>query len=1325
MRWVLLMIVLVAICCTPVSASSLFVGVAPASTPVPSTNSNLVSELSVSGYSAQYQQNVSWPSENFLLKGLAEDAPNGTLFVTDRSTTSVTILNATTMAVQGSPIPLSGISIDYPLNSVYDPEHSRLYIYDNGNQDLVGFAWDSTNQTLNYDGMTIVLPERCSGLALDSVANILYVLPEDPDPDIGSIHRYSTVTGASLDDISLGVWGLSQISSLAVDSENHCLYMKAYYSLLDSECMFSWNTSTSNFNTGIASVSDSDTIMALAVDPASHYLIAATKSQNLGNNLYYPMIEFYDRSMNQMDSALACPSDFPGVSRRGNLPDDYYLAVLPETLAPPVANFTADVTNGTAPLEVEFTDQSTGSPDSWHWEFGDGTTSTDLGFADHTYTEAGNYTVNLTVANPGGSNSTTKTNYITVHAPIFAPVVNFTANVTNGTSPLTVGFTDLSTNSPTDWLWEFGDGTTSTMQNPVHTFTDIGNYTVNLTAANTGGNNTSIRTDYITVTQVPVPVANFSANVTNGTSPLSVGFTDLSTNSPTDWHWDFGDGTTSTMQNPVHTFSDIGTYTVNLTATNAGGNATQTKTDYITVTQVPVPVANFSANVTNGTSPLSVGFTDLSTNSPTSWLWDFGDGTTSTMQNPVHAYMAAGNYSVNLTATNAGGNASQNKTDYITVHAPVFAPVANFTANVTNGTAPLSVGFTDLSIGSPATRSWNFGDDNTSTEQNPVHTYTAAGNYTVNLTVTNAGGSNTSVKTNYITVHAVVPPTTAPTTTVPTTAPTTPPTTVPTTVPTRIPTTIPTTIPVTPTPTATVPPLVANFSANVTTGQTPLAVQFTDATSGSVQQYFWQFGDGGASFDKNPVHTYSAAGTYTVSLVAIGSTGADVKTIPQYITITTPGTPTVSPTATAPTQTVTTTVTATTPAPTTTTTVTPTVTLTTATTTVTPLPTSSGHDLPLANFVVTYQAGSGSMGIQVTDASTNATTLKYDLGDGTTTAYKNFKYTYWQPGTYTITLIATNDAGSSTKTVAVTVPAGSPTITTIVPTVTTPAPTMTVSPTTTVTLPVTPTVTSTVTPTPTPTNPNLPVANFTVTFPGGPGSMGIQVINTAVNATSVHYNLGDGATTAYPNFTYTYWQPGTYTINQTATNAAGSTNKTLVVTIPAVLTPTTTTTPAPTTISPTVTVTGSAYNGPHTIPGTLQAEDYDLGGEGVAYHDTTAGNEGGVYRHDDVDIEQLDTDGSPNVGWIRSGEWLGYTVNVSTAGTYTAGFRVASSHSGSSIQVYVDDGTTPVATVSVPNTGDWPAFRTVSVPVTLPAGQHRLRLAFPTDYVNINWISFA
>ncbi|WP_440951263.1 carbohydrate-binding protein [Methanosphaerula subterraneus] len=107
-----------------------------------------------------------------------------------------------------------------------------------------------------------------------------------------------------------------------------------------------------------------------------------------------------------------------------------------------------------------------------------------------------------------------------------------------------------------------------------------------------------------------------------------------------------------------------------------------------------------------------------------------------------------------------------------------------------------------------------------------------------------------------------------------------------------------------------------------------------------------------------------------------------------------------------------------------------------------------------------------------------------------------------------------------------------------------------------------------------------------------------------------------------------------------------------------------------------------------------------------------------------MDFETHDTDNSPNVGWVRAGEWLAYTVNVDTAGTYDAGFRVASSHAGSSVRVYLDDGTTPIATVNVPNIGDWLAFRTVRMPVILLARQHSIVLKVPTDYVNINWISF-
>jgi len=164
----------------------------------------------------------------------------------------------------------------------------------------------------------------------------------------------------------------------------------------------------------------------------------------------------------------------------------------------------------------------------------------------------------------------------------------------------------------------------------------------------------------------PAPEADFSGSPTSGTVPLTVSFTDLSTNSPTAWQWDFGDGGTSTEQNPSHTYVLAGIYTPSMTATNAGGSDTETKADYITVAVAP-PVAEFSGSPTSGAVPLTVQFTDLSTNSPTTWQWDFGDGGDSSEQNPSYTYLLAGIYTPSMTATNAGGSDTETKTRYIVV----------------------------------------------------------------------------------------------------------------------------------------------------------------------------------------------------------------------------------------------------------------------------------------------------------------------------------------------------------------------------------------------------------------------------------------------------------------------------------------------------------------------------------------------------------------------------------------------------------------------------------------------------------------------------------
>ncbi|MDQ1252758.1 MAG: hypothetical protein QG646_1890 [Euryarchaeota archaeon] len=187
-------------------------------------------------------------------------------------------------------------------------------------------------------------------------------------------------------------------------------------------------------------------------------------------------------------------------------------------------------------------------------------------------------------------------------------------------------------------------------------FSVEGNNTTNLTTNNSTSADGNSR-DSLDSSTVPeqtssssvLPVANFSSNVTSGYSPFFVQFIDLSKNT-TKWNWDFGDGNYSTVKNPAHTYSAPESYIVTLTASNENGTNSTFFT--ITVLQTVLPVANFSSNITNGYASLSVQFTDLSENA-TVWNWDFGDGNYSTVKNPMHIYSAAGNYTVNLTATNA------------------------------------------------------------------------------------------------------------------------------------------------------------------------------------------------------------------------------------------------------------------------------------------------------------------------------------------------------------------------------------------------------------------------------------------------------------------------------------------------------------------------------------------------------------------------------------------------------------------------------------------------------------------------------------------------
>ena len=430
--------------------------------------------------------------------------------------------------------------------------------------------------------------------------------------------------------------------------------------------------------------------------------------------------------------------------------------------------------------------------------------------------------------------------------PPTPPVAAFTV----ATTDLVATFADVSTDSDGSvvaWSWVFGDGGTSSVQNPLHIYATAGTYTVSLTVTdNDSGSNTTAQTVTVIAPNVD-PVAAFSL----ATADLTATFTDGSTDSDgtiVAWSWNFGDGGASTARNPAHTYAVAATYAVSLTVTDDRGGS-NTATQPVTVTAAPNvdPVASFTV----ATIDLAASFTDGSTDSDgtvVAWLWDYGDGAGSTVANPAHTYAAAAIYTVSLTVTDdRGGSNTTTQPVTVTAAAPNLDPVASFTVATTDLAATFTDGSTD-SDGTVVAWSWTFGDGGASSAQNPGHTYTGAATYTVSLTVTDdRGGSST------------------------------------------------TTLPVSVTAPPNVDPVAAFTSA--TTG---LAASFSDGSTdsdGTVVTWSWAFGDGGTSTVQNPAHSYADAGTYSVSLTVTDDAGGTATaTAPVAVTAATPpqGTVTIS-----------------------------------------------------------------------------------------------------------------------------------------------------------------------------------------------------------------------------------------------------------------------------------------------------------------------------------------------------------------------------------------------------------------------------------------------
>jgi PKD repeat protein len=514
-----------------------------------------------------------------------------------------------------------------------------------------------------------------------------------------------------------------------------------------------------------------------------------------------------------------------------------------QVLELPVAEFTTSTGNCSG-SPVQFTDQSTstqGYINQWSWDFGDGTPVVVVNYptppnVTHIYATAGTYNAILTVQTTDGcSNSVTHPVSVTT-----GPTANYTysSDLCLGVS---VQFTDISQSNGggaiTTWLWNFGDpasGTnnTSTLQHPAHTFVTAGPHTVQLTVTNI--NNCTNTTSQSVVIDA-LPVVDFTATTPClGTATV---FTDASS-APAPatiatWDWDFGDGSAhATIQNPTHTFTQSGAHSVILTITNSNGCVnTITKT----VQVIALPVAAFTTN-TGNCAGSAVQFTDQSTTTQgyiNQWSWDFGDGSAPVVisypasPNVTHTYPTAGVYLATLTVQTTDG-CSNSVTHSVSVTA---GPVANysFTQNTCFGS---TVQFTDNSqtngAGAISSWLWNFNDptsgaNNTSTQPNPSHIFTAAGTYSVTLTITNINGCTNAVSKSVVIVALPV----------------------------------------------------ANFTATAPCLGT--ATTFTDTSipnATSIATWDWDFGDGSVhATTQNPTHTFALAGSHSVILTVTNSNG--------------------------------------------------------------------------------------------------------------------------------------------------------------------------------------------------------------------------------------------------------------------------------------------------------------------------------------------------------------------------------------------------------------------------------------------------------------------
>ena len=458
-----------------------------------------------------------------------------------------------------------------------------------------------------------------------------------------------------------------------------------------------------------------------------------------------------------------------------------------------------------------FGNTSTGSPTSYFWDFGDGETSKDSD-PQHTYPKEGIYTVCLSVYKSTNQSFSKYCEQITVGNPNTSSCyVDFSTEQGN----LTVSFFENISPDITSVFWDFGDGNSSYIHNPVHTYEKSGIYDICLYVSDSL---TGCKNEMCTKLSIGTIECQAGFEVMIDNQSKKVEFINTSIGDFSKYYWDLGDGTSTYNKSTSKLYDNFGFYKVCLSAYSESTSCFSEKCKIIEIIDTNNLVycrPRFSYVVSDTTR--IVKFSENSLVSFDKWYWNFGDGNMSVLKSPIHRFERDGVYNVCLSVASIKNNCTASICRDVSVSSNTNEPVLKAGFGQMIDSIGLGVLFKDNSIGNPTNWYWTFGDGTYSKEQNPAkHIYGSAGIYPVCLTIINAKTDASSLFCNKITVGELGCN------------------------------------------------IISDFVEFIDVNN--LSVKFKDASKGKIDNWFWNFGDGNTSRAQNPIHQYRNKGFYLVSL---------------------------------------------------------------------------------------------------------------------------------------------------------------------------------------------------------------------------------------------------------------------------------------------------------------------------------------------------------------------------------------------------------------------------------------------------------------------------